>query len=455
MAKDKTVYVCSNCGQDSPKWMGKCPSCGEWNTFVEEVVHPVAVSKRTDWRTEPARSKPTLLSEVEADEEPRIDMKDAEFNRVLGGGLVLGSLVLIGGEPGIGKSTLVLQTILKLTNKRVLYISGEESAKQLKLRADRLSSMSSDCHIVCETSLEQIYTHIKNVNPDIVIIDSIQTISTENLESSPGSVAQVRECAASILKFSKENNTPVLMIGHINKEGSIAGPKVLEHIVDTVLQFEGDQHYMYRILRSIKNRFGSTDELGIYEMRQDGLRQVSNPSELFLSQSHEGMSGVAIASAIEGIRPFLIETQALVSSAVYGTPQRSATGFDIRRMNMLLAVLEKRVGFKLAQKDVFLNIAGGLRVSDPAIDLGVISSILSSNMDVEIEGQICVAGEVGLSGEIRPVNRIEQRIAEAAKLGFKQFILPIYNMKGLDKDKFNIELVPVRKVEEAFRALFG
>jgi DNA repair protein RadA/Sms len=334
-------------------------------------------------------------------------------------------------------------------------VSGEDSARQLKLRADRLTQLSSDCLIVCETSLEQILVHIKNTNPDLVIIDSIQTISTENIESSPGSIAQVRECSATILRFAKENHPPVILIGHINKEGSIAGPKVLEHIVDTVLQFEGDQHYMYRILRSIKNRFGSTAEMGIYEMRRDGLRQVSNPSELLLSQDHEGMSGVAIASAIEGIRPFLIETQALVSSAVYGNPQRSATGFDTRRMNMLLAVLEKRVGFKLAQKDVFLNIAGGLRVNDPAIDLAVISAILSSNMDVAIDSDICMAGEVGLSGEIRPVNRIEQRISEAEKLGFKRFILPKYNLQGLDSSKVKIELVPVRKVEEAFRALFG
>ena len=348
-----------------------------------------------------------------------------------------------------------MQTVLRMPNKKILYISGEESARQLKLRADRINHSSSDCLIVCETSLEQIYTHIKNTRPELVIIDSIQTISTENIDSSPGSLVQVRECAASILKFAKESNTPVILIGHINKEGSIAGPKVLEHIVDTVLQFEGDQHYMYRILRSIKNRFGSTAELGIYEMRQDGLRQVSNPSELLLSQNHEGMSGIAIASAIEGIRPFLIETQALVSTAAYGMPQRSATGFDLRRMNMLLAVLEKRVGFKLAQKDVFLNIAGGLKVNDPAIDLSVISAILSSNMDTEIEKTVCLAGEVGLSGEIRPVNRIEQRIAEAEKLGFSQFLIPKHNMQGLDTSKFKIELIPVKKVEEAFRMLFG
>ena len=401
MAKEKTVYVCSNCGQESTKWVGKCPSCGEWNTYVEEVIRKEVVNKRPVSGIETEKPKPIVLSEIEADDEPRIDLHDEELNRVLGGGLVPGSLVLIGGEPGIGKSTLVLQTVLHIPEKRVLYVSGEESARQLKLRADRLSHNSTDCLIVCETSLEQIFVHIKNTRPELVIIDSIQTISTESIESSPGSIAQVRECSASILRFAKETHTPVLLIGHINKEGSIAGPKVLEHIVDTVLQFEGDQHYMYRILRSIKNRFGSTAELGIYEMRQDGLRQVSNPSELLLSQDHEGMSGIAIASAIEGIRPFLIETQALVSSAVYGNPQRSATGFDIRRMNMLLAVLEKRVGFKLAQKDVFLNIAGGLKVNDPAIDLAVISAILSSNMDTAIEPEVCMAGEIGLSGEIQ------------------------------------------------------
>ncbi|NDV84130.1 DNA repair protein RadA [Bacteroides sp. 51] len=455
MAKEKTVYVCSNCGQDSPKWVGKCASCGEWNTYVEEIIRKEASNKRPVSGIETPKARPLVLSDIEAGDEPRIDMHDEELNRVLGGGLVPGSLVLIGGEPGIGKSTLVLQTILHMPDKRILYVSGEESARQLKLRADRLSKESSDCLIVCETSLEQIYVHIKNTQPDLVIIDSIQTISTESIESSPGSISQVRECSASILRFAKETHTPVLLIGHINKEGSIAGPKVLEHIVDTVLQFEGDQHYMYRILRSIKNRFGSTAELGIYEMRQDGLRQVSNPSELLLSQDHEGMSGVAIASAIEGVRPFLIETQALVSSAVYGNPQRSSTGFDIRRMNMLLAVLEKRVGFKLAQKDVFLNIAGGLRVNDPAIDLAVISAILSSNMDVAIEPGVCMAGEIGLSGEIRPVNRIEQRIGEAEKLGFKQFIMPKYNLQGIDTKKLKIELIPVRKVEEAFRAMFG
>ena len=421
MAKTKSVYICTNCGADSPKWIGKCPICGEWNSYVEEIINTKPSATKSSYHsTENSKSKPLKLNEINIAEEPRIDVRNSELNRVLGGGLVPGSLVLIGGEPGIGKSTLILQTVLGLHGK--------------------------NCYIVCETSLEEIFVHIKNVQPDLVIIDSIQTISTETIESSPGSVSQVRECSASILKFAKETGTPVLLIGHINKEGSIAGPKVLEHIVDTVLQFEGDQHYMYRILRSIKNRFGSTAELGIYEMRQNGLREVSNPSELLLSQNHEGLSGVAIAAAIEGIRPFLIETQSLVSTAAYGTPQRSATGFDLRRMNMLLAVLEKRVGFKLAQKDVFLNIAGGLKVNDPAMDLSIISAILSSNMDMAIENHTCMTGEVGLSGEIRPVNRIEQRISEAEKLGFKRILIPYNNLKGFDDKKLNIEIVPVRQL---------
>lgn len=458
MAKTKTVYVCSHCGADSPKWLGKCPNCGEWNTYVEEVVAkevPSAKCPVPSGLSERGQARPVLLRDITAEKEDRLDMKDQELNRVLGGGLVKGSLVLIGGEPGIGKSTLVLQTILKLHDLKVLYVSGEESYRQLKMRADRLAPDSQNCLILCETNLEQIFVQAQNVQPDLLIIDSIQTIFTELVESSPGSVSQVRECSAAILKFAKESGVPVLLIGHINKEGSIAGPKVLEHIVDTVLQFEGDQHYMYRILRSIKNRFGSTAELGIYEMRQEGLREVSNPSELLLTQNHEGLSGVAIAAAIEGIRPFLIETQALVSSAVYGTPQRSATGFDIRRMNMLLAVLEKRAGFKLAQKDVFLNIAGGLRVNDPAIDLAVLAAVLSSSLDISIEPGVCMAGEVGLSGEIRPVNRIEQRIMEAEKLGFSCILIPYNNLKGFDTSRCRIQIVQVRKVEEAFRQLFG
>lgn len=454
--KIKSVFVCTACGNDSPKWQGKCPVCGEWNTYVEEKISTGSLSKNESLSNllGEKKNKPLLLSEVETGEEPRIDMKDIELNRVLGGGLVPGSLVLLGGEPGIGKSTLLLQTVLNLDTIKILYVSGEESAKQLKLRAERINTENNNCYIVCETNLENIFVHIKNTSPDLLIIDSIQTIFSETIDSSPGSVSQVRECSSMILKFAKESAIPVILIGHINKEGSIAGPKVLEHIVDTVLQFEGDQHYMYRILRSIKNRFGSTAELGIYEMRQDGLREVNNPSELLLTQNHEGLSGVAIAGAIEGVRPFLIETQALVSSAAYGNPQRSTTGFDVRRMNMLLAVLEKRAGFKLMQKDVFLNIAGGLRVNDPAMDLAVISAILSSNLDIAIENNLCMTGEVGLSGEIRPVNRIEQRIQEAEKLGFSKILIPHYNQK-LKLSNYKIEIKSVKKVEEAFKELFS
>ena len=455
MAKEKTIFLCNQCGYESPKWAGKCPSCGAWNSLVEKVVRNTAASRAFSQAADRLQSQPVLIDDVAADALPRMDLGDGELNRVLGGGLVPGSLVLLGGEPGIGKSTLVLQTILGMPSRRVLYVSGEESVQQIKLRADRITHERGNCHIVCETSLETVFTHIKNVSPELLVVDSIQTMCSEAVDSSPGSMAQVRECTAMLLKFAKENNVPVILIGHITKDGAIAGPKILEHIVDVVIQFEGDQHHLYRVLRSIKNRFGSTAELGIYEMRREGLRQVTNPSELLLSDRHCGMSGVAIASAIEGVSPFLIETQALVSTAAYGTPQRSATGFDIRRMNMLLAVLEKRVGFKLAQKDVYLNIAGGLRVNDPAIDLSVISAILSSNIDVEIEPMLCMAGEVGLSGEIRPVNRIEQRIAEAAKLGFKRIIVPKSNTKRLDVSRFVIEVLPVSKVEEAFRLVFG
>lgn len=463
MAKDKIAYVCSNCGQESAKWIGKCPSCGQWNTFKEiriaadtgtQAARQAAVSVRS--AMDKGKNRPLFLREISARDEPRIDMHDDELNRVLGGGLVPGSIVLLGGEPGIGKSTLTLQTILRLPERRILYVSGEESAHQLKMRAERIvHEQNETCQILCETSLENIFAHIRDVRPELVIIDSIQTIATEEVETSPGSVTQVRECASALLRFAKTSGVPVILIGHINKEGTLAGPKILEHIVDTVIQFEGDQHYMYRILRSIKNRFGSTSELGIYEMQQSGLRQVSNPSELLLTQDHEGLSGIAISSAIEGVRPFLVETQALVSSAAYGTPQRSATGFDQRRLNMLLAVLEKRVGFKLMQKDVFINIAGGLRVTDLAMDLSVIAAVLSSNVDTAIETGWCMAGEVGLSGEVRPVNRIEQRIAEAEKLGFSHIIIPRYNLSGLNTKKFKIELHPVRKVEEALRELFG
>ena len=456
------MYVCEYCGQESVKWMGKCPACGRWDSMREIKVAAASPNPSRKSVNLPGMSsaplgasQAKLLHEIEADAEPRIDMGDAELNRVLGGGMVPGSLVLLGGEPGIGKSTLTLQTVLRLQGRRILYVSGEESARQIKLRADRLGATNEGLYVLCETSLEKIFQHIEEMQPDLVVIDSIQTIQTESVESSAGSLAQIRECAASLLKYAKSGGPSVLLIGHINKEGSLAGPKVLEHIVDAVLQFEGDQHYLYRILRSIKNRFGSTSEIGIYEMRHDGLRQVSNPSELLLTENREGLSGVAISCSIEGVRPFLIETQALVSTAAYGTAQRSTTGFDGRRLNMLLAVLEKRVGFKLAQKDVFLNIAGGLRVTDPAIDLSVVAAVLSSNGDMPIEGDVCMAGEVGLSGEIRPVSRIEQRIAEAQKLGFKRILIPSHNMKGLSQKQYDIELVPVRRVVEAVRELFG
>ena len=480
------MYVCDNCGQESAKWIGKCPACGQWNTFKEIKVADtkkkiVATSAAASAGHQLRENKVLRLKDISAKDDPRIDMHDDELNRVLGGGLVPGSIVLLGGEPGIGKSTLTLQTMLALTDKRVLYVSGEESAHQLKMRAERIVGGKTANHtggpvatassavsavggsptdadnflILCENSLEAIFDHIKEVQPDLVVVDSIQTISTEDVESSAGSIAQVRECASALLRFAKTSGVPVILIGHITKEGTLAGPKILEHIVDTVIQFEGDQHYMYRILRSIKNRFGSTSELGIYEMQQTGLRQVSNPSELLLTDNHDGLSGVAISSAIEGVRPFLVETQALVSSAAYGTPQRSATGFDQRRLNMLLAVLEKRVGFKLMQKDVFLNIAGGLRVTDMAMDLSVIAAVLSSNVDTPIDEGWCMAGEVGLSGEVRPVARIEQRISEAEKLGFQHIIIPKYNLAALNRKQFHIELVPVRKVEEALRALFG
>ena len=468
MAKDKTAYVCSSCGYDSPKWIGKCPACGEWNTFQEvKVGKKAAATMASDFRLD-VKSSPISMSKIETENEPRINMQDGELNRVLGGGLVPGSMTLLGGEPGIGKSTLILQTVMMLKGMKVLYVSGEESARQLKLRADRinpnpncqLSTVNcqlSTVMVVCEAMIEIVFEHIKTVEPDLVVIDSIQTMATETVESSPGSVTQIRECAAMLLKFAKESNTPVIVIGHINKEGTIAGPKILEHMVDTVLQFEGDQHYMYRIVRAIKNRFGSTAELGIYEMVQNGLRPVENPSELLLSDVKDGeeLSGVAVACSIEGVRPLLIETQALVSTAAYGTPQRSATGFDLRRLNMLLAVLEKRVGFKLPQRDVFLNIAGGIRVTDPAIDLSVIAAVLSSNVDTGIPRDICFTGEVGLSGEVRPVSRIVQRIAEADKLGFRKIIVPKANMNGIDPAKFKIMIVPVRKVEEALRELFG
>ena len=453
--KVKSMWYCSNCGNESPKWIGRCPGCGEWNTMIEERVNVKGNKSATFERD--SKAVPLPISQIETRQETRLHMPSEELNRVLGGGLVAGSIVLIGGEPGIGKSTLVLQNILSIRGKRILYVSGEESASQLKMRADRIGRLSDNCYIVCDTSLENILGHIKQVEPELVVVDSIQTIASDAIESSAGSVSQVRECAAQLLRYAKASGTPVILIGHINKEGSIAGPKVLEHIVDAVLQFEGDRHYMYRILRSIKNRFGSTSELGIYEMVQRGLREVSNPSELLLSQSADDgeLSGMAIGVTLEGVRPFLIEAQALVSTAAYGTPQRSVTGFDSKRMNMLLAVLEKRVGFKLAQKDVFLNIAGGLKVNDPALDLSVICAILSSNDDVAVPRDVCMSGEVGLSGEIRPITRIEQRVLEAEKLGFSTILVPKNNMKGFDMSRLKIKIVEVAKVEEAFRALFA
>lgn len=459
MAKNKIAYVCDNCGQESSKWIGKCPNCGQWNTFKEIRVAQETAIKIGERLTNNVlgtkkRNMAQSLNKITSAEEIRINMHDEELNRVLGGGLVVGSMVLIGGEPGIGKSTLTLQTILN-TNRKVLYVSGEESPQQIKMRAQRIADVLPDNIIILsETSIEKIFQSIKDVQPELLVVDSIQTVQTETVASSAGSITQIRESAAALLQLAKTTNIPIILIGHINKEGSIAGPKVLEHIVDTVLQFEGDQHYMYRILRSIKNRFGSTSELGIYEMQQNGLRPVSNPSELLLTDNLEDLSGVAISSAIEGVRPFLIETQALVSTAAYGTPQRSATGFDQRRLNMLLAVLEKRVGFKLMQKDVFLNIAGGLRITDMAMDLSVIAAVLSSNVDTPIEKGWCMAGEVGLSGEVRPVSRIEQRIAEAEKLGFAHIIIPKNNAQGL-KGNYKIATHPVAKVEEALRLLFG
>lgn len=449
--REKTLWFCNSCGADSPKWAGRCPSCGEWNTMVEEKV---AASGPASGKIHRSKGKPKAVNEIEAADEPRYRMPSEELNRVLGGGLVKGSMVLIGGEPGIGKSTLVLQNLLAIRTKRILYVSGEESAAQLKMRADRIGRGSDNVFIVCETSLENIFDHIEQVKPEILVVDSIQTIASDGLESAAGSVSQVRECAAALLRYAKESAVPVLLIGHITKEGSIAGPKVLEHIVDVVLQFEGDRQYMYRLLRAIKNRFGSTNELGIYEMVQRGLREVTNPSEMLVNLANADLSGVAIGVALEGIRPFLIEVQALVSSAAYGTPQRSVTGFDAKRMNMLLAVLEKRVGFKLGAKDVFLNIAGGLRVSDPALDLAVIAAVLSSNVDSPVPQGWCVAGEVGLSGEIRPVTRIEQRIMEAEKLGMTDMIIPRDNLKGFDTSRLKIRLHQAERVADAFRLLF-
>lgn len=453
--KTKTAYVCTECGFDSAKWSGKCPNCGAWNTMVEERVTASTKGGKASHGIGKNDSKPVPVSAIQPLEEPRIPMPSAELNRVLGGGLVVGSLTLIGGEPGIGKSTLLLQNILSIRNRKILYVSGEESASQLKLRADRIGKVSDNTFILCETSLDRIMAHIEREEPQMVVVDSIQTVWSPDIESAAGSVSQVRECATRLLHYAKESNVPVILVGHINKEGVIAGPKVLEHIVDTVLQFEGDRQYLYRLLRSIKNRFGSTSEIGIYEMVEKGLREVKNPSEMLLGDERdETMSGIAIGVTLEGARPLLVEVQALVSSAAYGTPQRSVTGFDQRRLNMLLAVLEKRAKFKLGAKDVFLNIAGGLKVSDPALDAAVVAAVMSSNFDIALPKDTALAGEVGLSGEIRSVTRIENRIAEAHKLGFSRIIVPKGSMKGVTR-KFQIEVVEVSKIEEMLRALFG
>ena len=453
----KTVWFCSECGGESPKWEGRCPHCGQWGTLVEETVPAKSSGSVPFGRKNGAssRGKVMKVSDIEVSDEPRLRMPSAELNRVLGGGLVPGSLVLVGGEPGIGKSTLVLQNILSIRSRKVLYVSGEESPQQIKMRADRIGRAGDNCYLVTETSLENVFEHIREIEPGLVVIDSIQTIASSDLESSSGSVSQVRECAVRLLQYAKEHNVPVFIIGHINKEGSIAGPKVLEHIVDAVLQFEGDSQHMYRLLRSIKNRFGSTSEIGIYEMCQRGLREVTDPSELLLNTVTQALSGVSVGVTLEGMRAFLVEVQALVSTAAYGTPQRSVTGFDQRRMNMLLAVLEKRAGFKLASKDVFLNIAGGFKVNDPAMDLAVVCAILSSSLDLPVPQKVCMAGEIGLSGEIRPVSRLEQRISEAEKLGMETILLPKGNLKGVDTSRYRISVKEVSKVEEAFHYLFA
>ena len=454
MPKTKTVFICQNCGAESAKWIGRCPSCKEWNTYHEELIAPVSSARASSFITDQEKRKPELLHTIDPGEHHRQKTGIPELDRILGGGLVPGSLILLGGEPGIGKSTLALQLALSLKNKNILYVSGEESEEQISLRAKRLMISNPLCYIYCETELENILAQAENLKPGLIIIDSVQTISTGILESSAGSVSQVRESAAQLLKYSKITGIPILLIGHITKDGTIAGPKVLEHIVDVVLYFEGDNNYIYRILRSVKNRFGSTSELGIFEMMEKGLKEVDNPSEMFINQHHEALSGISIAATIDGIRPFLIETQALVSSAVYGTPQRSSTGFDIRRLNMLLAVLEKRAGFRLGVKDVFLNIAGGIKVNDPAIDLAIISSVLSSNLDIPIGKDICFSGETGLSGEIRPVSRVGQRIREASKMGFRKIFISQFH-RNISEPGTEIEVVPVGKVETLVRLLFG
>lgn len=454
MGKTKTVFFCSSCGASSPKWIGKCPSCGEWNTYAEEVV---SREEKPTWKTPSSlpqiSSKPQLISEISGKNVDRINTQNGELNRVLGGGLVPGSFVLVGGEPGIGKSTLMLQISLQIQGQKVMYVSGEESDQQLKMRADRLGLTNAPCYVLTETNIQKIFEQCALLSPQIVVIDSIQTLTSDLLDASAGSISQIKECAAQLQRYAKEMSVCVFVIGHITKDGSLAGPKLLEHIVDAVLQFEGDRNYGFRILRSVKNRFGSTNELGIYEMQTEGLIEVSNPSEILLSQRDDGLSGTAIAATIEGLRPLLIEVQALVSNSAYPTAQRSATGFEIKRLNMILAVLEKRCGFKLSQKDVFLNIAGGIRVDDPAIDLAVVASILSSVQDIPLSSFDCFAAEVGLTGEIRPVNRIEQRISEADKLGFKRIFVSKYNTKSVKNLSSHIQIVPVRTLFELLKEL--
>ncbi len=456
MAKVKTAFFCSNCGYESTKWLGKCPACSQWNTFIEEVIERNQKEKNfwKDVTGERQTSKAKLLDAVESLKEERIITDDAELNRALGGGIVTGSITLLAGEPGIGKSTLLLQDALQLNSAVILYVSGEESEQQIKMRANRLNIRNENFYILTETSLSVIFTEIKKLQPSLVIVDSIQTLQSDNIDATPGSIAQVRECAASLQRFAKETHTPVFIIGHITKDGSIAGPKILEHMVDTVLQFEGDQHYAYRILRTLKNRFGSTSELGIYEMTGNGMRTVNNPSEILINQKEEVLSGSAIAAGMEGLRPLLIETQALVTHSVYGTPQRTSSGLDARRLQLLLAVLEKRGGFHFGVKDVFVNIAGGLRIEDPSTDLAIICALLSSYEDAPLSPNICFAGEVGLNGEIRAVNRVDQRIAEAEKLGFEKIFISPFNKKGLDKSHYKIEVIAVSKVDELYRLLF-
>ena len=458
MAKVKTLFICQSCGANSPKWIGRCPACNEWNTYVEEVLDS-GDKKPYQWDAgngdgSKKTNRPKKLGEIDRSGTTRIVTSDNEFNRVLGGGIVLGSMILIGGEPGIGKSTLLLQVALALKDITILYVSGEESDQQIKLRAERIAKTDNDIFILTETQTQKIFQHTRELQPQLIIVDSIQTLYSDFIDATPGSVSQIRECTGELQRFAKETNTPVILVGHINKEGAIAGPKLLEHIVDTVLQFEGDQNYNYRILRTVKNRFGSTSELGIYEMQGNGLRQVSNPSEILMSEREEALSGIAIAAMIEGMRPMLIEVQALVTPAVYGTSQRSPTGFDLRRLHMLLAVLEKRGGFNLGMKDVFLNIAGGIKVDDPAIDLAIVAALISSLEDTVLPVKACFAGEVGLSGEIRAVNRIEQRISEAEKLGFEEIFVSKSNMKGLNISNYKIKVIALNKVEELYQLLF-